>query len=352
MSDSAPDTLVLLCRPGFEKECSAEILAQLAAIGVAAHCRSEAASGVVEARTGSVQDPREAIARLRFTDLMFARDWFAGSRVDDLPVGDRMTPLIEAARPLGPCSACWLQHADTEEGRSVGKLGTKLAARFDAALAAGSLLARRAPWRLHVLFLSGSRALVGVSPIANGARWSMGIPRLRLPGAPSRSAAKLEEALLYFMGDEAGRAVCAGMTAADLGAAPGGWTWILARRGLAVTAVDRGALRPEAQHAGAVRHVSEDAFRYRPAHPVDWLVCDIVDKPARVAELVERWFLNGWCRRAIFNLKLPMERRYRDAVAMLGRMLEVLQADGGGFACSARQLYHDREEITVYLRRA
>ena len=57
----------------------------------------------------------------------------------------------------------------------------------------------------------------------------MGIPRLRLPGAPSRSAAKLEEALLYFLGDEAERLLRGGMSAVDLGAAPGGWTWILAR---------------------------------------------------------------------------------------------------------------------------
>ena len=131
--------------------------------------------------------------------------------------------------------------------------------------------------RLHVLFLSGSRAFVGVSPLANGARWSMGIPRLRLPGAPSRSAAKLEEALLYFLGDEAERLLRGGMSAVDLGAAPGGWTWILARRGLAVTAVDRGALSMQAQNAGAVRHLAQDAFAFRPAHPVDWLVCDIVD---------------------------------------------------------------------------
>jgi len=165
------------------------------------------------------------------------------------------------------------------------------------------------------------------------------------------SAAKLEEALLYFLGDEAERLLRSGMSAVDLGAAPGGWTWILARRGLAVTAVDRGALSPQAQHAGAVRHLAQDAFPFRPAHPVDWLVCDIVDKPARVAELIERWFLNGWCRQAIFNLKLPMKQRYRDAALMLARIVAELEDGGGRVACTARQLYHDREEITVWLRR-
>ena len=39
----------------------------------------------------------------------------------------------------------------------------------------------------------------------------------------------------------------------------------------------------------------------------------------------------------------------RDAYA---RMVSELEAGGGRVACSARQLYHDREEITVWLRRA
>ncbi len=52
-----------------------------------------------------------------------------------------------------------------------------------------------------------------------------------------------------------------------------------------------------------------DGFTYRPARPVDWMVCDIVDRPDRVTDLVARWFLEGWCRQCIFNLKLPMKRR-------------------------------------------
>ena len=351
MGEPVPDTLVLLCRPGFEKDCGAEIMDSLARTDVAAWCRAEAGTGLVEVHSGGEWDARSALAGIRFDALVFARDWLAGRVLENLPVGDRVTPLLAAAHALGPFAGCWLQHVDTEEGRSVGQLCSRLQARVEGALNAQHLLARRAAMRLHVLFLSGSRAFVGVSPLANGARWSMGIPRLRLPGAPSRSAAKLEEALLYFLGDEAERLLRGGMSAVDLGAAPGGWTWILARRGLAVTAVDRGALSMQAQNAGAVRHLAQDAFAFRPAHPVDWLVCDIVDKPARVAELIERWFLNGWCRQAIFNLKLPMKQRQRDAAVMLARIVRELEAGGGRVACTARQLYHDREEITVWLRR-
>ena len=343
-------SLLLFCRPGFEADCGAEVVERLAAHGSAAWCRAVPASALVEVRLADGGDARQAMRCLRLDDLVFARDWFAGLPLTDLPATDRITPVVAAARTLGPFAGCLLQHPDTGEGRSVGRLCRLLQARIDLALLDAKLLRSGAGERLHVLFLDGTRAFVGVSPCANGARWSMGIPRLRLPGAPSRSAAKLEEALLHFLGERLGTLLRPGMSAIDLGAAPGGWTWILARRGLAVTAVDRGALAPAALDAGAVRHLREDAFTFRPGRAVDWLVCDVVDKPARVAALIERWFLDGWCRQAIFNLKLPMKNRYRDAATLLARLRAVIEAGGARVHCSARQLYHDREEITVWLR--
>ena len=47
-----------------------------------------------------------------------------------------------------------------------------------------------------------------------------------------------------------------------------------------------------------------------PKRPVDWLVCDIVWQPATIASLVARWIGDGRARHAIFNLKLPMKKRY------------------------------------------
>lgn len=37
------------------------------------------------------------------------------------------------------------------------------------------------------------------------------------------------------------------------------------------------------------------------------MVCDMVEKPAKVAALMAQWLVNGWCRETIFNLKLPMK---------------------------------------------
>ena len=76
----------------------------------------------------------------------------------------------------------------------------------------------------------------------------------------------------------------------------------------------------------------------------------VVDKPARVADLVVRWFVNDWCERCIFNLKLPMKQRYREVSILLERIGRRIGEQGGVVSCEARQLYHDREEITVFLR--
>ena len=97
-----------------------------------------------------------------------------------------------------------------------------------------------------------------------------------------------------------------------------------------------------------VEHLREDGFRYRPPQPVDWLVCDMVEQPRRVAVLVAQWLREGWCRYAIFNLKLPMKKRYGEVESCLAIVREALGGDRADVR--AKQLYHDREEITVFAR--
>jgi 23S rRNA (cytidine2498-2'-O)-methyltransferase len=179
----------------------------------------------------------------------------------------------------------------------------------------------------------------------------MGIPRLKFPrAAPSRSTLKLEEAFLTFLQTD-DDALTPGMTAVDLGAAPGGWTWQLVRRHLKVMAVDNGPMQADLLESGLVEHLRTDAFRYRPAKPVDWMVCDVVEQPARIAKLVALWLADGWCRRCIFNLKLPMKKR-RDEVSRCRDIVsESLSKSGVQYSLRMKQLYHDREEVTGFLQR-
>jgi len=215
---------------------------------------------------------------------------------------------------------------------------------------ARGLLVRSGPRlpRLHVLFDGNDHAWIGVSDVSTGSPWPMGIPRLSMPhGAPSRSTLKLAEAFVTFLDDdERLRWLRPAMRAVDLGAAPGGWTWQLVRRSMRVTAVDNGPMAASLLQSGLVTHRREDGFRFQPKKPVDWMVCDMVEQPRRVAELVARWLDEGWCRRCIFNLKLPMKKRYDETRLCL----DLIRGRAGArmIALRARQLYHDREEITVF----
>ena len=141
-----------------------------------------------------------------------------------------------------------------------------------------------------------------------------------------------------------------GMHAVDLGAAPGGWTWQLVRRHIQVTAVDNGNMQTALLETGLVEHIRADGFTYQPAQPVDWMVCDIIDRPQRVIERAALWLTSRWCRQTIFNLKLPMKQRYQHTYECLEYLKDQLEKNKLHYKMACKQLYHDREEVTVFVR--
>jgi 23S rRNA (cytidine2498-2'-O)-methyltransferase len=351
-------TVFLHCRPGFEGECAAEIQEYAAARGIGGYCKAKTGSAYVIFRPHDAEAATRLQRELPFADLIFARQWFvAMSRCDGLPPTDRVTPLLEHIRALpAPISEIFLETPDTNAGKELSALCRALRRPLQEALrrtGRWQTQAGQEAVRLHVCFLSGTAAYVGFALPVNSAPWPMGIPRLKFPrGAPSRSTLKLEEAFLRFLtGEEREHLLQPGMSAVDLGAAPGGWTWQLARRHLRVTAVDNGKLALELLDSGVVEHVHADGFRYQPPKPVAWMVCDIVEQPIRIAELAAHWIARGWCTHTICNLKLPMKRRYREVQRCLTLMDELLHGAGIAYTLACKQLYHDREEVTVYLRR-
>ena len=340
--------LLCYCRAGFEPELAAELGERAALAGFPGHARTERGSGfVVFAGTHG-----DALSRaLPFEDLVFARQkatLLADLRA--LPAGDRIAPILAVLDGHAPFGTLLVEHPDSDAGKPLAGLARSFANALRPALRKAGLLAPtdRAPGpRLHACFVAGDRLLLAASDPHDSAPWPLGIPRLKLhPEAPSRSALKLEEALLVLL-DAAGRErlLRPGMHAADLGAAPGGWTWVLARHGLHVTAIDNGPLRPHLFETGRVEHLRADGFAWRPPRPRDGMVCDMVEQPRRVASRMAEWLREGWCRQAIFNLKLPMKKRWEET-----RLCLALVREGSGrpLRLRARQLYHDREEITVF----
>lgn len=342
--------VLLYCRAGFEKECAQDITRAAEQYGVAGWCKAKPDTGYVLYYPAEESGFAVLQKRLDFSALIFSRQMiFVMGPYTDLPVGDRVTPLLAAAKQWHSAfSEVWLETADTNEAKETLGFCRKFEPHLKRAMEKAGLLKSAKPLpRLHVFFLDSGTAYVGYSHPGNSGNWPMGIPRLKMPHqAPSRSTLKLAEAIAELLSPSERERLHAGQRAVDLGAAPGGWTWQLAQRGIRVTAVDNGPMAQSVMDTGFVEHLRADGFTFRPRHPVDWLVCDMVDKPARVADLVARWFERGDCRNAIFNLKLPMKQRYEESRACLERLASRLEKLDVPFRMKARQLFHDREEIT------
>jgi len=353
--------LLLYCRAGFEPEAAAEVVAHAASLGVPGYPQAERGEGFVRFTVSDAEAAATLDQALPWRRLIFARQkLLAFAELRELPPRDRVAPMLDALIARGErFGTLWVEHPDSDAAKPLAGLARSFANALRPALRKAGLLAAQddpSRPRLHVVFVAGDHAFLARSEPADSAPWPLGIPRLRLSrDAPSRSALKLEEALLTLLdAGERERWLKPGMRAADLGAAPGGWSWILARAGLQVTAIDNGPLAESALATGLIRHVRADGFAWQPAQPLDWMVCDMVEQPRRVAVRMAEWFAQGWCRRAIFNLKLPMKKRYAEVEANLGDFVKICEDSGVAVEWRARQLYHDREEITVfaYTRRA
>ncbi len=66
-----------------------------------------------------------------------------------------------------------------------------------------------------------------------------------------------------------------------------------------------------------------------------------------MAQLLAKWARNRWATQLVANLKLPM----KDKLPTVVRIRGTLEA-GGWSNVKLRQLYHDRDEITVSAVRA
>jgi 23S rRNA (cytidine2498-2'-O)-methyltransferase len=350
--------VMLLCRSGFESECAAEIMQHVSTRGFAAYIKAETNSGYVLMISADGRDTSDLIAQIDFRTLIFPRQWFAcTTQLTDLPENGRTIPLVTLAQQISSelnskFADLELCFADTNEGRTLNRFCKAFRPHLLNALKQQDLLNERSRLRLHLCFSDSSTAWLGISHSGNHALEPMGISRLRMPAtAPSRSTLKLDEAINWFFNStEQQRWLKPGMQAVDLGAAPGGWSWQLVRRGLLVTAVDNGPMDKALMETGMVTHRRTDAFTFVPEQRVDWLVCDMAERPLHVSRLIARWFLRRNTKAAIFNLKLPMKKRYHTVVECKQLIDKTLATEGIEHELQLKHLYHDREEVTACLR--
>jgi 23S rRNA (cytidine2498-2'-O)-methyltransferase len=249
--------LLCYCRAGFEPELAGELTDRAAEAGFAGYARTERNSGHV---VFACEDADALSRAVPWSTLIFARQklrLFAELR--GLDPRDRIAPMLAALPPGIRFGELVMEHPDSDAAKPLAGLARSLGNALRPALRKADLLTREDNprlQRLHVCLLDGDHALLATGEPEDSAPWPLGIPRLRMHAdAPSRSALKLEEALLVLLDERERKALLReGMRAADLGAAPGGWTWVLLRNGLRVQSVDNGPVRPEFPYAPA-RHL-------------------------------------------------------------------------------------------------
>jgi 23S rRNA (cytidine2498-2'-O)-methyltransferase len=121
---------------------------------------------------------------------------------------------------------------------------------------------------------------------------------------PSRAYLKLWE-LFTIMGAKPKP----GEICLDLGASPGGWSWVLQRLGARVIAVDKAELDPRIAALPGIETRKLSAFALDPAElgPVDWLFSDVVCYPQRLLTLIEKFRAAGTVRNFVCTIKFQGE---------------------------------------------
>jgi len=156
----------------------------------------------------------------------------------------------------------------------------------------------------------------------------------------SRAENKLIEALATFNIELDGEGI-----ALDLGAAPGGWSKVLADYGYNVLAVDPAELHPKLQDHPKIKHLKIKSQEIKLEEKLDLIVNDMNMGPQETAKIMnENAHLLKDGGLAIITLKLPNRARnsIKESVKLLEENYEVL---------NIRSLYHNRQEVTALLRK-
>lgn len=135
--------------------------------------------------------------------------------------------------------------------------------------------------------------------------------------------------------------------ALDLGAAPGGWTSVLLAHNVAVTAVDTGDMDPRLNKYNNYRFIKSNAAELElPEENFDMLTSDISWNAKNTAALVNRAseFLKSGGY-AVVTVKLmgsKVRRTIREVKEIYQEVFDIK---------AAKQLFHNRDEITLLMRK-
>lgn len=149
---------------------------------------------------------------------------------------------------------------------------------------------------------------------------------------PSRAYLKLWEVFTRL-----GICPAPGEVCIDLGASPGGWTWVLANLGAQVLAFDRASLDPKLMASPLVQLKQGDAFKIQPDdYPeVTWLFSDMICYPEKLWEFLQPWIHDRRKIKIVCTIKFQGDNPY-----------EVLKDYLSVPGARCLHLYHNKHELT------
>jgi 23S rRNA (cytidine2498-2'-O)-methyltransferase len=212
----------------------------------------------------------------------------------------------------------------------------------------GAIESIKKPRVVVSLLCTTEKGYLGISTIEeNLSDWPGGMRHFaQTPEQISRAEFKLLEALEVF-----GVTLPVQGWALDLGAAPGGWTRLLLDAGLRVVAVDPATLDPRLARRPHLEHYRGYAKTYLEESTKQRKRFDVIANDMRMdAREAARLLVQAHrCLQAsgfvISTLKLPHATRAIDPLETLKEALSILRKCYA--IVQARQLFHNRQEVTV-----
>jgi len=344
MSDTPETRLIITCASGREGDARRELRDALGEVDA----RSLFLKGNLIAHTPLPED--EALRRLREVDTRFiarAAPVQAEVRITGDP--ESLPLLADAALRLErlPGGATFLVRCRRRGDHGFKSRDVERAVGMTLEEQAGAVPEFEAPPQYMVsVDIFQDRAYIGINLADTLVHKELRDARKYAPGERplNRAQHKLREALATFAIE-----LRPGMRALDLGAAPGGWSTVLAEAGCSVVAVDKGELdptvtqRPEVQHLrmSAQEALTQDLGEF------DIIVNDMNLDPPQSADLMcafaARLKPGSPALMTIKYVTSARRRHDREATERLSQCYGDIEI---------RRLPHNRLEATAVMRRA
>ncbi|MFA6066122.1 MAG: SAM-dependent methyltransferase [Candidatus Babeliaceae bacterium] len=126
----------------------------------------------------------------------------------------------------------------------------------------------------------------------------------------------------------------------DMGACPGGWSWVLSQLNLDVVSVDKAPLDANIAQASNITFLQESAFGLDPKkiEHAEWLFSDIICYPERLLALINKWRKESTVQHFVCTIKFQNEADFK----IIDEFLKIPQS-------KMVHLYHNKHEVMWWL---